>query len=164
MTHKGKKVRLYDLRGSKRVATVVGHDHLIHTLRFNDDVVVDGQQRQDRARLGRPTVLCPARRPWAATKTPIDALQLDSWRVLSGSRDHTVRLWDINAPAAPLATLSLPEPVFSLTADEPALHGRAGARRDRTSTSARPSPVSRSVHRLIYQANICWTTGTAHSY
>jgi WD40 repeat protein len=118
LSHKGKKVRTYDLRSSKRIATVSGHNHLIHSFRLNGNTMATCSKDRT-ARVWDVRMDFALRSVLVGHTDSIHAIHLDPWRLLTGGRDHEVRLWDLSSDArSSVAVYESEEPVFTLVADE----------------------------------------------
>lgn len=95
-SHKGKKVRIWDINSGKRLYTLQGHQHLVHCLQYNDNILVTGSKdRTLRVWDKRKGYTCLA--TLRGHTESVRSLQLDDWKVISGSKDSDVRIWDIGA-------------------------------------------------------------------
>lgn len=91
--HKGKKVRVWDIRSGDRVLTLSGHLHLIHCLALNDSFIASGSKDStlrlwDKRRIESCFSL-------EGHTSPIRTLAMDDWKIVSGGREHSVMVWDI---------------------------------------------------------------------
>eukprot|EP01128_Nolandella_sp_AFSM9_P005552 TRINITY_DN269_c0_g1_i1.p1 TRINITY_DN269_c0_g1~~TRINITY_DN269_c0_g1_i1.p1 ORF type:complete len:497 (+),score=103.21 TRINITY_DN269_c0_g1_i1:97-1491(+) len=84
LSHKGKKVRMYDVRSGNRLLTLTGHSHLIHSVQWDGDVVATCSKDQT-IRIWDPRMNFNCRAVLKGHTGSVHAIQLDSWRVLSFS-------------------------------------------------------------------------------
>lgn len=99
-SHKGKKVRIWDIVSGKRIFTLQGHQHLVHCLQYNDSILVTGSK-------DKTLRVWDKRKGFSSMATlrghteSVRALCLDNWKVISGSKDKDVRIWDVSGATTP---------------------------------------------------------------
>jgi len=103
-SHKGKKVRIWDIISGKRIFTLQGHQHLVHCLQYNDSILVTGSK-------DKTLRVWDKRKGFSSLATlrghteSVRALYLDNWKVISGSKDNDVRIWDVSGATTPPSSL-----------------------------------------------------------
>lgn len=96
-SHKGRKVRIWDIKSGKRTFTLQGHLHLVHCLQYNDKYMATGSKDKTlRIWDKRKGFNCVA--VLRGHTESVRALQLNDWKVISGSKDGDVRIWEISSP------------------------------------------------------------------
>eukprot|EP01127_Copromyxa_protea_P017833 TRINITY_DN5499_c0_g1_i1.p1 TRINITY_DN5499_c0_g1~~TRINITY_DN5499_c0_g1_i1.p1 ORF type:complete len:558 (-),score=38.22 TRINITY_DN5499_c0_g1_i1:60-1733(-) len=114
-SHKGSKMRIWDLRSGQRIFALKGHQHLVQSFRFDDNNLVSCS-KDTTLRIWDPKMNYNCRCVLSGHKTSVRALHLSPFRLVSGSVDD-VRIWDLNTGTF-TGKISLHDPTVSLTFDE----------------------------------------------
>jgi WD40 repeat protein len=117
-THKGKRVRFWDRRSEYRFQDILatGHSHLIHVLTFTKHIAPAASttdwwlltaSKDTTARLWDLRMLGPKATPLAVLRdheAPIRAVWMDRVKIVTGSKDGVVIVWDRMRPQTTLTT------------------------------------------------------------
>jgi len=115
-SHKGKKIRAWDLKSGKRTYTLRGHNHLIHTIEMNGNHLISGSKDKT-IRIWDIRKSLECRDVLTGHKGSVRTLQFDNWKIVSGGKDGDIRIWSLN-DAKLLSRIQTPEPVYSIAFDE----------------------------------------------
>jgi WD40 repeat protein len=95
-SHKGRKVRIWDIKSGKRIFTIQGHQHLVHCLQYDSKVLATGS-KDNTVRIWDKYKGYQCSGILRGHSESVRTLSLQGWRVVSGSKDGDVRIWDITS-------------------------------------------------------------------
>jgi len=96
-SHKGRKVRIWDIKSGKRIFTIQGHQHLVHCLQYDDHFLATGSKDKT-LRIWDKYKGYQCSAVLRGHTESVRTLSLHGWKVISGSKDGDVRIWDITSP------------------------------------------------------------------
>uniref|UniRef100_A0A6B2L558 F-box domain-containing protein n=1 Tax=Arcella intermedia TaxID=1963864 RepID=A0A6B2L558_9EUKA len=104
-SHKGRKVRIWDIKSGKRIFTVQGHQHLIHCLQYDDNILATGSKDKT-LRIWDKYKGFQCSAVLRGHTESVRTLNLQGWKIVSGSKDGDVRIWDVSGNPNLVSTLT----------------------------------------------------------
>lgn len=93
-THRGKKIRVYDMKSGTKMFTVTGHSNIVHSIDFNDQLLASSSN-DSTVRIWEPRMNYQCQHILNHDNDSIRTIKMDSWKLVSGSKSGVVKLWDL---------------------------------------------------------------------